>query len=693
MFRFSGRKLIWNLLFLLCVSGVYAGSIYLQVNNSHNGKVTQLVYSGATGLLFSGGDDGTVRVWNLRESALLKSIRVSYLPVKMLSVDDNSYRVAVLSSNEISIFRLSVWDWKSGEMLFSKTLKSMPLYIGFSSRGSYLVYTLPKWKSIDIVDPSTGKKLSYFDKAFGIVSYLTFSTSENNILTYQPSGVFTYWDFETGSVIKRLFSLANLSKICISNNKRFLVARQSDRLVMIDLLTGDLLDSVEVGNIEAISISPGDNEVACISSNGDEVKKLERFMIVNGGFLSLGGKEANEISTLCYGNNGLFRGYGDGTIDEILPGGTVKLIARNRIANVSDFTVDKEGLVLVTPRNVYEIKSNYFNADSSSITSGLTVEFEKFVNPLNCNSGVCRLDDNRIVIWGKNSENEGFSVFNLETGSTEFVDNDFDSPLVYVGTSKEWIVVIEDSGRCVLYSAEDFSRRYSYFIPGLHKLIPISENNMVGAKSKLGNFDSSLTLLSVETGENFPINDASLYVYELAFNRESELLYSIGIEKANSKLYTVLKSHFGSDFGSEYVLDRFEGEDIGASLSIDEKSGILYSSLGYTGVTEYVGGRSVRFEKSDKVARKIEFYGGRVYSLNRDKSLSVWDAREKCALLDFYLFRDGEWLVILGKTRGGIPQGFYSSDGGIKYVNVVSEGYLLNNYRELYRLHFTTGNN
>ncbi len=689
MFGFTGKKITFGLFLAFFIwAEAYGGGTYLQVNNSHNGRVTRIVYDKNSGLLFSAGDDGTVRVWDLENFALLKSIRISYLPVKMLAVDSNNSRIGVISSNEISMFELSVWDWKTGQMLFSRTLKSMPLYIGFSSRGSYFVYTLPSWKSVNILDPSTGERLDYFNKAFGIVSFLTFSTSENNILTYQPSGVLTYWDFRTGSEIKRLFTAGNLSKICISNNKRFLVAKKSDKLMMIDLLSGNVLDSTEVKNIETISISPGDNEVACISSDGDETKRLERFMIFNGGFLKLGVEEENGISSLQYGNNGLFKGYDSGTISENLPGGITKIVAEDKISNVSDFFVDKNALVLATSGEIYEIKSNYFNEDFNPRLSHVSVTFRRFVNPLNCASGICRLDDKRIVVWGKNSENEGFSVLNLETGDIEFVNNNFDSSLVYVGVSKDWIITIEDSGKCSLYDVKSFDEKYSYFIPGMHKLIPINRSNMVGAKSKLGNFDSSLTLLNVETGENFPITDKSLYVYELAFNEKSELLYSIGIEKENSELYTVLKSHFGNDFSNQYVLDKFEGEDIGASLSMDEKNSILYSSLGYTGIRGYVGGRSFRFGKSDKVARKIEFCRGKIYSLNRDRSFTIWDTNKKKPLFDFYLFKDGEWLGVLQESSE-VPGGFYSSSGGEKYINVVRNGCLLNSYyKELYKLHF-----
>ncbi len=692
---FKKKSIVLILFFALFIYEIYGGPLYLQVNNGHNGKITQVVYSKGSKLLFSAGNDGTVRVWNVEKSVELACVRISYLPVKMLAVDSNSSVVAVVSSNEISIFELSVWDWKSGKMLFSMALKSMPLYMGFSSKGSYLVYTLPRWKSINVLDPSTGTVSNYFNKSFGIVSFVTFSTSENNILTYQPSGVLTYWDFRMSSEIKKLFSVPNLSKICISNNKRFLVAKQSDRLVMVDLLTGRLLDSVEVKNIVSISISPGDSEVACISSDGDEVEKLEKFMIVNDGFLKISEEEERGITAIAYGDNGLFKGYVNGSIDEILPGEVTKVITKDRLANVSDFIVDKNGLILVTPEKLYEMESDYFNENSASalVNSNFRVSFREYDNPLGYKSGISRLDGKRIVIWGKGKGTEEFVVFNLKTGAVDFKEENFESPLVYVGTSKDWIITIEDSGRCSIYDAKSFQEKYSYFIPGIHKLIPVTESNMVGAKSKLGNFDSSLTLLSVETGENFPINDTSLYIYELAFSEESRLLYSIGIEKANSKLYTVLKSHFGDNFSSEYVLDRFEGEDIGASLSIDRDTGILYSSLGYTGIKGYRGSEIIKFEKSDKIARKIKYYNGRVYSLNRDRTLTIWDVWKRRPVLDFYLFKDEQWLVVLKEWEGGSPRGFYSSSGALKYINVIKDGYLINNYRELYRRKFSSNGN
>ncbi len=674
--------------FLLYSVGIFAGPIYLQVNNSHDGKITDIVYDSTGKYLFSSGVDGSVRVWDVAHSVLLKSLRGSYLPIKMLAVSFDGSKVAALYSNEISIFRLYVWNWRDNKLLFKRDFETMPLYMNFSSRGSYFVYTLPNWKSVRVLNAFSGSEIGVFDKSFGIVSFFVFSKSENNIMTYQPSGVITYWNFRTGRELKKIYTLSNLAKITISHNRRFLIAKRGNGIVMVDLLSGDLLDTADVFGVESISISQGDNEVACISFK-DGVRRIDRFMLLNNGFLKIEEEEDSDISILEYGNNGLFKGYLNGEIREWVPGSVSdKVIGRDKIKHISDFLIDNLGLIIVSQDSMILIDSNYFNSGVGlDGNSDIYLKIKEFPNPIGIASKIERLDTDRLVLWGIKSR-EGFVVFNTTTGTVDFRDNDFDSPIVYLGVSSEYIVAIEDSGKCKLYDRNTFEVKYSYFIPGIHKLISIDEKGMVGAKSKISDFDSSLTLLNTETGENYPINDSSLYVYELIYDRRDSLLYTIGIEKRGPSLFTVLKSHSGSDFAFQNILDEFEGEDIGASLTLDSDSRTLFSSVGYGNLKGYSGRDVIKFKGSSALPRKILYYNGRVYSLNRNKTFTVWDVRKREAALNFYLLSDNRWIAVL-EQYGINPKGFYASNGVDNLINVIKDGYILNGYRDFYKRHLT----
>ena len=62
----------------------------------HFGRINDLVYDAQRGLLFSAGDDGTVRIWNPEQRRLLGVVRVSHKPVRQIAVHPTEPHVAVL---------------------------------------------------------------------------------------------------------------------------------------------------------------------------------------------------------------------------------------------------------------------------------------------------------------------------------------------------------------------------------------------------------------------------------------------------------------------------------------------------------------------------------------------------------------------------------------------------------------------
>ena len=90
----------------------------------------------------------------------------------------------------------------------------------------------------------------------------------------------------------------------------------------------------------------------------------------------------------------------------------------------------------------------------------------------------------------------------------------------------------------------------------------------------------------------------------------------------------------------------FEGEDLEATLAGDER-GNVFTTLGYDSVAVFRDGRIDELESSNQVPRGLFVHNGKVISLNRDSSISVWDIPSRDLVLNLHMFRDGTWAAEL----------------------------------------------
>ncbi|GEM_PF-1143924 len=697
MLMLPDRRAVYHLLgiflFIFAMGNevALAEEFNLQVNTGHVGDVEQLAYDAMNRILFSAGEDGTVRLWKPDETVLLKKIRVSYLPVKMLALSPQNNLMAVLETNDLTIFRLSVWNWKEGKKLYTISLKHRPMFITFSKRGSYLAYSRPDWNSLVIIDSLSGHSLPYMQEAFGIVSFMVFSSSEETLLTYQPSGKLIYWHLKSGTIIKSVVTLPDLRQMRISADRSFAAAKKGDSVVLIDLLTGNVLDRRGLIGIEDIAISPGDNEIACVVKGSGGQTQLYRYAIIDKSLYNISISQENGLNTAIYGNNELFLGKTDGSLSFIGSDGIAHSIGENKLEKIYDIAFNSGKLAFITGNSIYTFESNFFTGenlgkDLMGNRESLSLKITRFGNPIGGKTQLAPLTENKLITWTDSSTEFPMAFIDMRNGSFTYSSGLFNAPLTYVGDGGRWVLTVEDTGECKLIDKSDESIYYSYSAPGMHKLIVVKNDNLIGAKSKLDVYDSSLLWINPITGETFPITDDSLYVYELAYDRFRDTLYSIGVERKNGILATVLKKRTGKTFDNSTVLERISGEeDVGASIAVDETDGSIYTSLGYGKVMVFRGTGRSDLEYNGEIARKLIYKKGKLFALNRDSSISVWNVETGRLLLDFYLMKDGEWLIITYRS-GVLPMGYISSPLGEKYLSVVYGTNLFNNLLPRFRL-------
>ena len=649
------RRIVCFLLLLLSSPLLIPQARWVPIDISHFGKITDLVYDGERHLLFSAGEDGTVRIWNTEKKELLGTVRISHRPIQRLAVHPSQPHFAVLVGEALQAGTLEVWDWQRGERLFAVKSNKQVMYFAYSPLGKYLFYSLADYKSLTAVNPKTGRVLPYMGRGFGIVSYFTVARNEGNIMTYQPSGFITYWDIRTGRMIKQVRAPANLDQIRISPNNRYIAASTDQELVLVDVLSGETVDSTRVAGIVDLSFSPVGNEISGVveTENGMVVKKWY-----------FGGKYLIELTTafatrfpqascLAYSDRDLYLATSDGSISVVAPGGNVSRVAQNRRMEICGLAFYGSTLAIASISEILIFDSEFFlRPYDNEQDADMEVRELRFPNPFGSSLGITYLDSQRLLLWLKGEEGK-LALLNTWYGGIQDLPVVFESPIRQVSVSSQGIVVVEESGRCRILDPNTFATTFEYNAPGMNKLIFTFGDILIGGKTSLSTFAGPLLQINRRTEETVPIQDPSLFVYDILYSgtgRSGEL-YSLAVEQGAGQVRTVVKVHSGFAFERSRILQQFEGEDLGATLAGDD-SGRVYTTLGYESVRVFSGSQSGALEASGQIPRSLYVHDDKIFSLNRDSSISVWEIRSRRLLFNIHLFDDGSWTALT--PTGGI---------------------------------------
>jgi WD40 repeat protein len=619
------------------------------VSLSHFGKVNDLIYDAERRLLFSAGDDGTVRVWDTEQKQLVKVVRISYKPVRKMALNPVEPHVAVLVGDSLEADTLQVWNWQRQQRLFSVESDKQLMHFDYSPKGSYLFYSQADYKSLTALNPRTGRVLPYMGRGFGIVSYFTVARNEGNIMTYQRSGSITYWDIRTGRMVKQLRAPADLEVICISPNNRYIAASTGQNLLIVDILSGETIDSSRVTGIVDLSFSPAGNEIAGVveSGNGRQLKKWYfggKYLIdLTIAYSSL----FPQLSSAVYSDRDLYLATFGGDIAMLAAGGGESLLAKDDRREISDLAFIDSTMAIASLSEITIVDSEFF-LDSYERDTDVEVREHRYSNPFPCAVGITYLDAQRLLIWCKGEEESRLAVLNTWYGGIQELPVDFDSPIRQVTVSRGGIVVVEDSGRCRILDANTFAPIFQYNAPGMNKLILTFGDNLIGAKTNLSSFSGPLLQINRRTGETVPIKDPSLFVYDLFYSgsmRGGEL-YTLAVEQDSNQVRTVVKVHSGFAFERSRILKVFESEDLGATLAGDD-TGNVFTTLGYDSVTVFRNAQTGELQVSGQIPRDLYVNNGKLFSLNRDSSISVWDIPSRDFMLNIHLFQDGTWIAQL----------------------------------------------
>jgi WD40 repeat protein len=668
----------------------------LVLNSGHSGPVLCLARDEARDILFTGGNDGTLRIWQGSPLRLIKKIQASHLPIRKIQASPKNSDIAIVESDGGSLHSLSVWNWQSGKKKYSADLAEVPLILEYSPQGNFIVVSKTDWKSLTFFDAPTGKVLPLFRDGFGIVSFILISGSENTLVSYTPSsGNFTYWDLRPGVLKQTVKSVPELKNLTVYST-RYVIGTLGSDLVAVDLVTGNIAASTAAERAVKITVNPNNNEIAVLTSAGPAMNLSTWTFAPPAAASTRGFFYRTEYSyrtvppqsaSVIYGKDRLYSALSDGSIGVFEPYSTflvrqgVDLIDPVTGIMVSDGTMHG-----VTKNSIFSFYSDFFSSRELTKLSLDGFYTRRVPNPLFSDTGIIESRGNSVYLWSRDPEKAG-TILEFDLFSEEILNRfgSFDTPLSAVKKSGPYLFCLEKNGFLYKINTETALSEYAYPARGIQSIAPVGYYDFVVGKNISGTFQSPLLSINTRTGETVSVTNLSAFiVFNTTYDPVGNKIYFLGLEKNPAgKTETRLYSADFSRLDSAKIIDSSDFTDIDADILVDSKGSPVYSSLGSGTVRKWDGNLWTPLMGNNNLPGTLHEYEGKIYSINKDGSVSVWDKSTGRLLGDLILLRDGSWLVFTST-------GYYMSSAGERFprdVTVLRDGKLLSPERsESYRL-------
>lgn len=642
------------------------------IDSGHAGAVRWMEFDDKRGLLFTAGEDGTVRVWDPVAGNLLHTLRITQLSTGRIAVSPAAALVAVVVGDGGGEVSLAVWDWEKERQLYRLPLREQPPFLRWSALGTYLLYGESSWQGLKILRASDGSAVAFQPEGFGIVGFAEMSRTEKTVMTYLVSGRIDYWDLASGSQTVDVPTVPYLSGIRISRDRSVLVGSTGSEIVRVDAVTGAVRGRAPAAGVLSLDISPSGDEVAAICSAPQGARRWATGPDVLQPGTPFPAFPAAP-SVLAYGSAGLYLSGSAGEMVSLSTAGEIFTFGKNAVSALTGFDVGEGGVALGTRDWVRVLSADWLGGSSSpsSIKTLLAP------NPFSDSIGLAFLAESRLLAWVSGASRAPRLAL-LDIGARgagqprpafSALPTPFYAPLVDLRAAPEELIAVEAGGTVRIADPSTGASRFDSRIIGAAAAVRVSSGELVAARNASGGMQGSLVRLNMATGETVAVRDRNLFTYALLLVPASAgggpVLYSIGVDSAGS---TNLLRHDGPGFERETLLDQVAAEDLDAGLSYDPAERVLYATLGRDRAVAWDGQSLRMLSLENAVPRRLLVRGGLAFAVNRDSTVTVADARTGAARALVALFSDGEWAIVFAGGR------YAASTGGDLHVRVFSEG-------------------
>lgn len=629
------------------------------LQSGHSGPILAMARDEINGVLFTGGKDGSVRIWRGTPLALERKIQVSHYPILSISADPVKKRIAVIESNGLTQHFLSVWNWETGTRRFQFPLTEFPLFMQFSPQGNFLGMGKPTWDSLSFFDAENGHKLSYVQEGFGIVNFFLVSSSENTLLSYSPSsGTLIYWNLKEGSRKSTIQSVPEL-KLLTTLTERYAVGADSRALYLIDLVTGETLSRSDTGRTLKILVLSETEELLTLTEEG-ETSSLNYWKYslpsLPGGLGGLYPQETKtrrlpqSVSQAQYFHNKIYVGFQDGSLGVFTANSPFYTQeGTNILEPITDMLVQDGTLYISTKKNLFSFSlSSLLNGYPANAPEANTLPFKQFENLYDIPLGMIPYQNSEILLWPKNSNSSGFlSSLNPETATLQKL-KDFSLPLIGAWSSREGLFCLEKNGSIVKLSIPNLEEEFRIPAGDIQTLLPLENGTLLLGRNTAGFYNTPLSTLNTKTRETVPFHYPSVFlVFKLIRDPSTNQVFFLALRQGTEReTETVLFTADLENLEDFRPLAVLRSEDLEADLALDPHTSELLTTLGTGSIRSWDGTRWQTFQQNNNLASILRPFEDWVLAVNKDGSASIWKRKGGVYLGDLICLSMGGWVIL-----------------------------------------------
>jgi hypothetical protein len=629
------------------------------IAGGHKGKVTALIHNGDT--VISAGEDGFIVIWSVSQKAAMEKFQLTLNTINSMVKHPEKEEICVIESGDTGSSRISAWNYKAKERLFSIQTGEAASFINYSAGGKYIITADFNGSHFILLDSSNGKIVSQINIPAGGVTFGITGKTEQNIFLYQGKnedfeGQILYLDMVSRSVIGRFKAPADLSSPVIFGNNRFLAGINSSGLLVTDAASGLLLDSIKDIEKSAL-LYPLNDGFYCLSRKNNS---LYRFSVDRAGKfvtnqkLSILFDKEETVSAFAVNGTAVFSGESGNIFTSALSADRqIKptQMTHNFQERITEIAANSASIAFLTengglcflPLDYKLIRDNnkFFLEKTGSFTRITAIA--PFSNNRN------NAPDPYILWQSANTRiipKIYYSDFKTDDLSLKFMINRH--TLSSISSRNNNILVLDSSGQLSVYNLKNTPVKASFTFSSVGAIdaVIVNDNYLLLCRSVI-NGSSPFLFVNYSTGETVSV-PIPAQAGILTYTGSSGKIYAASVLKNTESAKTVISALTVNKSVNEKLFE-YPGE--AANLTIAESGGKTAIAAGGDGAKVYAD-KTINFERTAGLPVKI--LGGKDFFLSLDSEGNIsWHNTNGKLLAVFRIYKD-RWVLERGaETLGG----------------------------------------
>lgn len=623
---------------LLCFTMLV--SVFAQVSIStepHLGDINTIAKT--TDGFFTVGSDGFVIKWN-EEDFTGEHFQASDLEIQTIAIQPNSDNIAIYETDGFSVYRVSVWNWKTKQRLFAKRFSDSVLSISYSEKGTYLMVGTASFEGIVFLDSKTGTALSILQNQYGSVVLSKTGKSENSSVMYASSGNLIYINLTDGSEKAKFSCQSNLTDTLLFDKNKYLVGYFDGNIYVIQATSGKTLQVIPSIN-PIFLISEDDSSIAYLENTdtSNSIYQIKFIDVANpkDSTITFELQTSNKITSGIITNTNFYFSDTDGEI-------YITSDFDNRFSSSISLT----SITQRTTSMIYDIA--YFNQEYYLLTedsllkiSGPNEDIIEIISEIE-NTNLFVYKDS-ILLWSKNkSQSVNILSFDNENVSIEplFEPN---GSITSMNCDNDTLVYITGNSKVYAYSFLTKETKLLYTGSGLQDVL-LQDNNIYVAKTSATNPKSAMISINLNTQETVQLSVSGDIIFSLTFDntQDTSNIYGISVSTIDKRKTELFK--YSTKLKQYTPLMQWADEDTEAFTFINSDS--IFTNIGKTNLRIYnIKTKKVsQIKRSASLPKKVSGTSKKMAILNKDGSLTWYiQTGSSSKISTSYLSKDNHWLA------------------------------------------------